>query len=76
MAVTALPEPMMMCPQCLKPMEHTFRQEGGVRTHDLYHCKECRLRAHIWREDSDKPALTLAEMWVAFKDWAKGVQRP
>jgi transposase-like protein len=36
-------EEKMKCPSCSMPMKHNYRQQGGIRTHDYYECKSCRL---------------------------------
>jgi ribosomal protein L37AE/L43A len=37
----------MKCPQCLEKMEHHFRQQGGVRTHEWWECHICKISVTV-----------------------------
>lgn len=64
----SLPDPEMDCPQCKAPMLHTFRQQGGVRTHEVWTCPQCHLVVHIQQvEPNPTNPPTLGESWRGLK---------
>jgi transposase-like protein len=40
-------EQPMKCPKCLAQMEHHFRQQGGVRTHEWWECHICKIAVTV-----------------------------
>jgi len=58
----------MKCPSCTLQMEHHYRQQGGVRTHDWFECIPCKLHVTINTVNHSTPYESPIDK---FKKWRK-----